>query len=116
MIKGLKICGVSDPKTLNFILNHNQRPAMIGFITNYEKSKRFVKYEKLKSLINFNKKDVSFVSVLVKPNDEILEKIKDLDFVQSEPGSVGLEACFAVLQDKFPIEKIISFLKAQQNM
>ena len=80
MIKGLKICGVSDPKTLNFILNHNQRPAMIGFITNYEKSKRFVEYEKLKSLINFNKKDVSFVSVLVKPNDEILEKIKDLNF------------------------------------
>ena len=80
MIKGLKICGVSDPKTLNFILNHKQRPAMIGFITNYEKSKRFVEYEKLKSLINFNKKDVSFVSVLVKPNDEILEKIKDLDF------------------------------------
>ena len=40
MIKGLKICGVSDPKTLNFILNHNQRPAMIGFITNYKKSKR----------------------------------------------------------------------------
>ena len=80
MIKGLKICGVSDPKTLNFILNHKQRPAMIGFITNYEKSKRFVEYEKLKILINFNKKDVSFVSVLVKPNDEILEKIKDLDF------------------------------------
>ena len=80
MIKGLKICGVSDPKTLNFILNHKQRPAMIGFITNYEKSKRFIEYEKLKSLINFNKKDVSFVSVLVKPNDEILEKIKDLDF------------------------------------
>ena len=80
MIKGLKICGVSDPKTLNFILNHKQRPAMIGFITNYEKSKRFVEYEKLKRLINFNKKDVSFVSVLVKPNDEILEKIKDLNF------------------------------------
>ena len=79
-MKGLKICGVSDPKTLNFILNHNQRPTMIGFITNYEKSKRFVEYEKLKELINVDKKNISFVSVLVNPNDDILEKIKDLNF------------------------------------
>ena len=80
MIKGLKICGVSDPETLNYILNHNHKPTMIGFITNYEKSKRFVEYEKLKDLINLDKKQVNFVSVLVNPNDEILEKIKDFHF------------------------------------
>ena len=80
MIKGLKICGVSDPKTLNYILNHIHKPIMIGFITNYKKSKRFVEYEKLKDLINLDKKQVNFVSVLVNPNDEILEKIKDLNF------------------------------------
>ena len=80
MIKGLKICGISDPKTLNYILNHRHKPSMIGFITNYEKSRRFVEYEKLKELINVDKKNISFVSVLVNPNDEILEKIKDLNF------------------------------------
>ena len=80
MIKGLKICGISDPETLNYILNHNHKPTMIGFITNYEKSKRFVKFEKLKDLINIDKKQVKFVSVLVNPDDEILEKIKDLNF------------------------------------
>ena len=80
MIKGLKICGVSDPKTLNFILNHDHKPTMIGFITNYKKSRRFVEYEKLIELINVDKKEVNFVSVLVSPNDEILEKIKDLNF------------------------------------
>ena len=80
MIKGLKICGISDPETLNYILNHNHKPIMIGFITNYEKSKRFVEYEKLKDLINLDKKQVNFVSVLVNPNDEILEKIKDFHF------------------------------------
>ncbi len=80
MIKGLKICGISDPETLNYILNHNYKPIMIGFITNYEKSKRFVEYEKLKDLINLDKKQVNFVSVLVNPNDEILEKIKDFHF------------------------------------
>ena len=80
MIKGLKICGISDPETLNYILNHNHKPTMIGFITNYKESKRFVEYEKLKDLINLDKKQDNFVSVLVNPNDEILEKIKDLNF------------------------------------
>ena len=80
MLKGIKICGVSDPETLSYILNHNQRPTMIGFITNYEKSKRFIEYEKLKNLINIDKKNVSFVSVLVNPDDKILEKIKNLNF------------------------------------
>ena len=80
MIKGLKICGVSDPKTLDFILNHPHPPKFIGFITNYEKSKRFIKYEKLKELVNVERKKVNFTSVLVKPTDEILEKIKNLNF------------------------------------
>ena len=80
MIKGLKICGVSDPKTLDFILNHPHPPKFIGFITNYKKSRRFVEYEKLKKLINVERKKVNFTSVLVKPTDEILEKIKNLNF------------------------------------
>ena len=82
MMKGLKICGISDPITLNYILNHSNRPTsmMIGFITNYEKSRRFVKYEKLKDLTNVNKKGVKFTSVLVNPTDETLEKIKNLNF------------------------------------
>ena len=80
MIKGLKICGVSDPKTLNYILNHPHPPKFIGFVTNYEKSRRFVEYEKLKKLVNIEKKNIKFTSVLVNPNDEILEKIKNLNF------------------------------------
>ena len=80
MIKDLKICGVSDPKTLNYILNHPNPPKFIGFITNYKKSKRYVEYENLKKLININKKQTNFVSVLVDPSDELLEKIKDLNF------------------------------------
>ena len=80
MIRGIKICGVSDPKTLNYILNHPHPPKFIGFITNYEKSKRFVEYEKLRALINVDKKKVNFTSVLVNPNNEILEKIKEINF------------------------------------
>ena len=80
MIKGLKICGISDPKTLNYILNHSNPPNFVGFITNYKKSKRFIEYEKLKELLDVNKRDIKFISVLVNPTDEILEKIKSLNF------------------------------------
>ena len=80
MIKGVKICGVSDVKTLEFIINHPYPPNYIGFITNYEKSKRFVEYEKLKQLIAMKKRNINFVSVMVKPSDKFLEKIKNLNF------------------------------------
>ena len=80
MIRDLKICGISDPETLNYILNHPHPPKFIGFITNYKKSKRYVALENLRSLIKVNKKKTNFVSVLVKPTNELLEKIKDLNF------------------------------------
>ena len=80
MIKGLKICGISDPKTLNYILNHPYPPKFIGFITNYEKSIRYVEFNKLRNLINIDRKQTKFVSVLVSPTDKLLEKIKDLNF------------------------------------
>ena len=80
MITGLKICGVSDPITLRFILSHPFPPNYVGFITNYEKSKRYVDYERLKELLKVNKKNINFVSVMVKPSDLFLEKIKDLNF------------------------------------
>jgi len=75
-----KICGVSNSRILNFIVNHKYPPQFIGFIVNYPKSKRYVDLEKLKRLISSDKKKSKFVAVLVKPNDEILENIKDLKF------------------------------------
>ena len=80
MIKDLKICGVSDSKTLNYILNHPYPPKFVGFITNYKKSKRYVEYENLKNLVNVNKNQTNFVSVLVSPTNELLENIKNLNF------------------------------------
>ena len=80
MIKGIKICGISDSKTLNFILNHSTPPQFVGFIVNYRKSKRFVEFEKLKNLVLIDRKQTSFVSVLVSPTNEELEKIKELNF------------------------------------
>ena len=75
-----KICGVSDDEILNFIINHKFPPKFIGFIVNYPKSKRFVEINKLKDLINIDKKKSKFVAVLVKPTDEILKKLQYLKF------------------------------------
>ena len=76
MIKGCKICGISDPNTLNFLINHPHPPSFVGFICNYPKSSRYVEYENLKKLLNINPKRSYYVAVLVKPNREILEKIQ----------------------------------------
>ena len=80
MIKSCKICGISDLNTLNYIVNHPYPPKYIGFICNYKKSPRYVEFNKLEELVSINKKNSSYVAVLVKPDEEILEKIKNLPF------------------------------------
>ena len=75
-----KICGISDSKTLIHLTNHSYPPQYIGFIVNYPKSKRFVPHEKLKQILNIDKKKSKYVAVLVKPNENILEEIKNLPF------------------------------------
>ena len=80
MIKGSKICGISDLDTLNFIINHPYPPQFIGFICNYKKSSRYVGVAKLNELLKLDKKKSNFVAVLVKPDETILERIKHLPF------------------------------------
>ena len=76
----LKICGISDSITLEYLTTHPHPPEYIGFIVNYSKSKRFIKLNKLKDLLKVDKKDSKYVAVLVNPNEDILEKIKNLPF------------------------------------
>ena len=108
MIKGVKICGVSDLKTLNYIVQHPYPPQFIGFITNYKKSKRYVEFEKLKELVNIDRKGINFVSVLVNPDDEILEKIKNFKFDYYQLYDVSPETT-KLIREKYKI-KIISAL------
>ena len=108
MIKGVKICGISDLETLNYIVEHNHPPQFLGVITNYKKSKRYVEFEKLKELVNIDRKGINFVSVLVNPDDEILEKIKNLKFNYYQLYDVGPETT-KIIKEKYKI-KIISAL------
>ena len=107
-----KICGVKDSITLNYILNHKNPPRFVGFISNYKKSKRYIEYKKLKNLINIKKK-VNFVSVLVNPDDDTLEKMKSLNFDYFQLYDVGPEKT-KLIKEKHKI-KIISALTIEDK-
>jgi len=108
-----KICGIKDTRTLNYIINHINPPKFIGFITNYPKSKRYVSYDDLKKLINVDKKKINFVSVLVNPNYEILEKIKNLNFDYYQLYDVSPEKT-KIIKEKYKI-KIITALTIENK-
>ena len=112
MIKGSKICGVSDIKTLKYIIDHPCACQFIGFITNFKKSRRYVEFETLKELINYNNKKINFVSVLVNPDDKFLEKIKDLKFDYYQLYDVDPERT-KLIKKKYN-KKIISALTIQK--
>ena len=80
MIRGCKICGISDPKTLTYIVDHLYPPQFIGFIVNWKASSRYVELDRLKELLNIDKKKSKYVAVVVKNDESTLEKIKDLPF------------------------------------
>ena len=80
MIKGCKICGISDPKTLTYIVDHPHPPQFVGFIVNWKASSRYVELDRLKELLNIDKKKSKYVAVIVKNDESTLEKIKDLPF------------------------------------
>ena len=80
MIKGCKICGISDPKTLTYIVDHPHPPQFVGFIVNWKASSRYVELDRLKELLNIDKKKSKYVAVVVKNDESTLEKIKDLPF------------------------------------
>ena len=114
MVKGIKICGVSDLETLNYIVNHKFPPRFVGFITNYKKSRRYVKYEKLKKLVNIKKKETNFVAVLVDPDDKILEQIKELSFDFYQLYDVSPEKTKKI-KDKYNIKVITALTISSQK-
>ena len=113
MIKGIKICGISDLNTLNFILNHKHPAMFIGFICNYKKSKRYVDHENLRKLLNTNKNNTKFVSVLVDPSDKELEEIKDLNFDYYQLYDVSPEKTKNI-KEKYNIKIISAFTISNQ--
>ena len=114
MVKGIKICGISDLETLKYIVNHQFPPRFIGFISNYKRSRRYVEYKKLKKLVNIKKKETNFVAVLVNPDDKILEQIKELSFDFYQLYDVSPEKT-KIIKEKYNIKVITALTISSQK-
>ena len=72
-----KICGL---KTADQVENCIEYGAdFCGFILNYEKSHRFIDYQTADRLTKINKKNTSYVGVLVDPNIDEIKKFSNLN-------------------------------------
>ena len=77
-----KVCGLKTAEEVEICVEHGAN--FCGFILNYKKSHRFVDYQTVDQLTKINKKNTSYVGVLVNPTmDEIktFSKLK-LDYFQ----------------------------------
>ena len=73
----IKICGLSTAEQVQTSIKYGAD--FCGFILNYPKSHRFIEFEKAKELIKIEKKNTKYVAVLVKPNENELEKFSKLN-------------------------------------
>tara|TARA_Y100000590_G_scaffold282654_1_gene317992 strand:- start:97 stop:714 length:618 start_codon:yes stop_codon:yes gene_type:complete len=72
-----KICGLSNADHVRTCVDLGVN--FCGFILNYPKSHRFIKFEKAEELTNIKKKDSKYVGVLVNPKINELEKFSKLN-------------------------------------
>ena len=106
-----KICGISDIETLKFIVGHKFPPKFVGFISNFPKSHRNLNLKNLKSLIKIKNNKIKFVSVLVKPSYETLDKIKNLNFEYYQ--LYGVDPMMTLYIKKKYKKKIISAIQVE---
>jgi len=72
-----KVCGLSTVEQVKTCITHGAN--FCGFILNYEKSNRFINYQTAEQLTNINKKNTTYVGVLVSPSEEELKKFSNLN-------------------------------------
>jgi len=72
-----KICGLTTTEQVKTCVS--KRANFCGFILNYKKSHRFVNYQTAEQLTNINKKNTSYVGVLVNPSERELKKFSNLN-------------------------------------
>ena len=107
-----KICGL---KTADQVENCIEYGAdFCGFILNYEKSHRFIDYQTADRLTKINKKNTSYVGVLVDPNIDEIKKFSNLnlDYFQIY-GGLNIEQ-IASIKSKYN-KKIIMSLQIKKE-
>ena len=78
----LKVCGLSNAIEVETCVS--DKVDYCGFILNFPKSHRFISFNRAKDLTKINKGNSQFVGVLVKPNEQELDKFSklNLDYFQ----------------------------------
>jgi phosphoribosylanthranilate isomerase len=78
----VKICGLTTTEQVTYCVE--QGANFCGFILNYPKSHRYINYQTAKTLTSVDKKNSSFVGVLVNPKNAELETFAklNLDYFQ----------------------------------
>ena len=108
----VKICGLSTAEQVQTSIKYGAD--FCGFILNYPKSHRFIKFEKAKELTEIEKKNTKYVAVLVEPKDKELEKFSKLniDYFQIY-GKYNSETIFNI-KSKFN-KKIIATIQVKNK-
>ena len=73
----VKICGLTDIDQLKICIEN--KADFCGFILNYKKSHRFIDYQTADHLTKIDKKNTSYVGVLVNPTIDEIEKFSNLN-------------------------------------
>mgnify|MGYP006129528399 CR=1 FL=1 len=78
----VKVCGLTTAVQVETCVSNGAD--FCGFILNYKKSHRFINYNIAEDLTQIDKKNSSYVGVLVDPSDEELKKFSklNLDYFQ----------------------------------
>jgi len=77
-----KVCGLKTPEQVESCIKYGAD--FCGFILNYKKSHRYIDYNTAEYLTNINKKNTSYVGVLVNPTIDEIQKFSNLnlDYLQ----------------------------------
>ena len=107
-----KVCGLKTTEQVESCVEHGAN--FCGFILNYEKSHRFIDYQTADYLTKINKKNSSYVGVLVNPNIEEIKKFAslNLDYFQVY-GELDTEQ-ISLIKSKFK-KKIIMALQIKEE-
>jgi phosphoribosylanthranilate isomerase len=73
----VKVCGLTTTKQVETCIDYNAN--FCGFILNYKKSNRFIDFQTAEQLTRVDKKNTSYVGVLVSPTDEELKAFSNLN-------------------------------------
>ena len=108
-----KICGLTTVDQVKTCVSNGAN--FCGFILNYKKSHRFIDYQTAEKLTRINKKNTSYVGVLVSPSEKELKTFSNLNFdyfqIYGEYSSKEIE-----LIKKNYKKKIIMSLQIKQKL